>query len=313
MISQVQAGEESMTNNQSSLIAALDPNHLSEEDFVRLAYIVLLGRKIDTAGLSHWHSRIEAGEFEPRTLVAELSASPEFAERQLNRPSFLEILHGARGQWCASLAPFDKVLDIGGSSPNISAGALIELGYSHRPREITIMDLPPDQQYWGKPNFPQDQDYVFDWGVVKYVHGFAEQIDECPSLQDQHFDMIYMGQAIEHILQDKLPGTLDWVREHLAPKGRFVFDTPNRTITKIQFPDRYIDSDHKHEYTPAEIEALLQQHGFEVVQRWGMLSMEGSYQSGQFDQGEIYELDQALNHEPDTSYVFAFECAVSPS
>lgn len=300
-------------DSQSSLIEALGPGDLSEEDFVRLAYLVLLGRKIDTAGLAHWQTRIGAGEFEPRQLVAELSSSPEFKERQLNRLGFLEMLHSARGEWCGSLAPFEKVLDIGGSSPNISAGALIELGYSHRPNEITIMDLPPDQQYWGKPKFPQDQDYSFDWGVVKYVHGFAEKIQECPTLQDQRFNMIYMGQAIEHILQDKLPGTLTWVREHLAPQGRFIFDTPNRTITKIQFPDRYIDSDHKYEYTPAEMEVLLKENGFDVVQRWGMLNMSQTYQSGKFDQEELYQLDQMLNREPDTSYVFAFECAVSQS
>lgn len=302
-----------MVGGQPSLVESLEPKDLSQEDWVRLAYLVLLGRKIDPAGLAHWQQRIAAGEFEPRHLVAELCASPEFKERQLNRLSFLDLLHQARGQWCASLAPFEKVLDIGGSSPNVSAGALIELGYSHRPKEIIILDLPPDQQYWGKPNFPQDRDYPFDWGVVKYVHGFAEAIHDCPTLQDQHFDLVYMGQAIEHILPDKLPGTLQWIKAHLMPQGRFIFDTPNRAITQIQFPDRYIDSDHKYEYRPAEMEALLQENGFEVVQRWGMLNMLESHRSGRFDAEEIYQLQEMLNREPETSYVFALECRVTDS
>jgi SAM-dependent methyltransferase len=299
-----------VVTQQGQRIAALEPSDLSEEDLVRLAYLVLLGRTIDVAGLAHWQQRIAAGEFEPRAMVDELCASPEFKERQLNRLGFLDMLHRARGQWCGSLAPFERVLDIGGSSPNLSAGALIELGYSHRPREITIMDLPPDQQYWGKPKFPQDQDYVFDWGTVRYVHGFAEKIQDCPSLQEQRFNMIYMGQAIEHILPDKLPDTLQWVRSHLAPEGRFIFDTPNRDITKIQFPDRYIDADHKREYSPAEMAALLGENGFEVVRQWGMLNMPETYRTGQFDPEEIYQAGESLNQTPETSYVFAFECRV---
>lgn len=299
-----------MVNPQPTLVSSLEPSHLCEEDWVRLAYLVLLGRTIDAAGLAHWQQRIAAGEFEPRRLVDELCSSPEFRERQLNRLSFLEMLHRARSQWCGSLAPFERVLDIGGSSPNLAAGALIELGYSHRPQEITIMDLPPEQQYWGKPNFPQDQDYSFDWGTVRYVHGFAEQIQDCPSLQEQQFNMIYMGQAIEHILPDKLPGTLQWVRSHLAAEGRFVFDTPNRSLTKIQFPDRYIDADHKREYSPAEMEALLIENGFGVVQQWGMLNMPETYRTGRFDPEEIYQTPDSLNRTPETSYVFAFECRV---
>ena len=48
-----------------------------------------------------------------------------------------------------------SILDIGGSSPNIDQGALIELGYPHRPKQLFIFDLPPEEQYWGKPKFPR--------------------------------------------------------------------------------------------------------------------------------------------------------------
>ena len=58
------------------------------------------------------------------------------------------MVHHARQQWVSQLAAFAEVLDIGGSSAN-TEGALIELGYVHRPKPITIFDLPPEQQYWG--------------------------------------------------------------------------------------------------------------------------------------------------------------------
>ena len=56
---------------------------------------------------------------------------------------------------------FDTILDIGGSSPNIETGALIELGYLHRPKKLIIFDLLPDEQYWGAPKYNQQKIIFF--------------------------------------------------------------------------------------------------------------------------------------------------------
>lgn len=159
------------------------------------------------------------------------------------------------------LESFETIFDIGGSSPNIDMGALIELGYQHRPKELIIFDLPPEKQYWGKPKFPQDRDYEFSWGIIKYVHGYVEDIFNYRELGDKKFDCVYMGQVIEHIHKDKLDVVLKWIREHLKENGKFIFDTPNRNITRIQSPNKLIDEDHKYEYTPAELEVILNASG----------------------------------------------------
>ena len=49
------------------------------------------------------------------------------------------------------------------------------------------------------------------------MHGYAEDILQNDELRDQQFDMIYMGQVVEHIYEDKLPNVLAWIKNHLAP------------------------------------------------------------------------------------------------
>ena len=187
-------------------------------------------------------------------------------------------------------------------------GALIELGYKHRPKELIIFDLPPEEQYWGKPKFPQDRDYEFNWGILKYIHGRIENIHDYRQLDGKRFDCVFMGQVIEHILPDQLHIVLKWIREHLKENGKFIFDTPNRIITRIQSPDKLIDEDHKYEYTPGELEKILNLNGFKVVKKTGILAMPGTFHSKNFNPLEAYETE-LVNDNPDVSYLFAFECA----
>jgi SAM-dependent methyltransferase len=286
-------------------LTLVDPKNISEEDYVKLAYLVLLQRKIDDVGLSYWRQKIEAKTFTQKELLDNLWNSPEFIMHY--KIPFSDMLHQGRQSWCSALERFEYILDIGGSSPNIAMGALIELGYQHRPTEITIFDLPEDKQYWGKPKFPQDKDYHFDWGTLQYVHGFVENIYDYEELNEKKFDLIYMGQTIEHIQVDKLELVFKWIREHLREEGKFIFDTPNRDITKIQMPDKYIDEDHKYEYTPDEMEALLNKNKLKVVKKTGILEMSDTLTSQKFNPLEVYET-KVINNLPERSYVFAFEC-----
>lgn len=286
-------------------LTMLDPKNISEEDYVKLAYLVFLQRKIDDLGLSYWRQKISSKTFTHKELLDSLWNSPEFIMHY--KVPFSDMLHQGRQAWCSSLEKFDYILDIGGSSPNIAMGAFIELGYQHRPKEITIFDLPENKQYWGKPKFSQDKDYHFEWGTLKYVHGYVEDIYEHEELNDKKFDLVFMGQTIEHIQPDKLATVFKWIREHLKEGGKFIFDTPNRGLTKIQLPDKYIDEDHKYEYTPDEMEALLQENLFKVVKKTGILAMPNTFSSQKFNPLEVYE-SQVVNDIPEKSYVFAFEC-----
>ncbi len=289
-----------------SIVDQIDSSRITPEEYVKLAYLTILGRKIDDVGLSSWRKRISRGKFRRQRVLDNLLGSSEYF--MLQKTPFPDMVHKARQAWAATLEPFDRVLDIGGSSGNIPEGAMIELGYRHRPREIAIFDKPEDEQYWGKPKFPQDRDYEFDWGKVTYRHGYAEQIEQVESLRNEKFDCVFMGQTIEHIYPDKLPDLLRWIFSHVSDGGRFIFDTPNRLVTKIQIPKKFIDEDHKFEDTPDELARKVEAAGFRVTKRVGILHMPRSYRTKKWDPVEVWK-NKLVCDDVDASYLFSLECS----
>jgi SAM-dependent methyltransferase len=295
----------SIKHMTSDYIRNIDPSNLTKNDWLELAYLVLLQRKIDTVGQSCWSQKIIDGSFNYKNLLDTLIASPEYIMHY--KEPFSAVLHRARQTWIRTLPLFDSILDIGGSSPNIEMGAMIELGYLHRPKKITILDLPPEEQYWGRPKYNQEPEYDYSWGTVEYIHGKAESIRSIESLANRRFECVFMGQTIEHIKHEALSGLLVWISEHLSPGGKLIFDTPNRKITQIQSPNKLIDLDHKYEYDPIEMKRILERNGFDVNNQWGLLDMPQTYKNGIFNPLEVYETE-SLNQHPETSYCFAFEC-----
>jgi len=278
------------------------------EDYVRMAYKVLLRRDIDPSGLDAWREQISSGRFQQQNVINTILSSVEYQERF--GPDLIGIAHRARQAWIATLAPYERILDIGGSSPTRPEGALFELGYPHRPRVLDIVDLPPDEQYWGKPKFDQKVPHRFEWGEVTYYHVRAEEIAGFAPLSAKSYDAIFLGQAIEHIYPDALPSVLEWIRTHLNPDGRLIFDTPNRLLTKIQCPNSLIDPDHKYEYTPAEMEGVLKRAGFAVTRRVGMVHLRRQAASGIYDPREFSE-GAPMSDDVDACYLFAFEASAS--
>lgn len=289
----------------SDNIQNIDPPNLTKNDWLELAYIVLLQRKIDTVGQSYWSQKIIDGSFDYKNLLDTLIESPEYIMHY--KEPFSMVLHRARQTWIRTLPLFDLILDIGGSSPNIEMGAMIELGYSHQSKKITILDLPPEEQYWGKPKYNQESQYNFSWGTVEYVYGKAESIHSIEALVNRKFECVFMGQTIEHIKREAIDDLFLWISEHLLPEGKLIFDTPNRKITQIQDPNKLIDQDHKYEYNPLEMKGLLEKHGYKVINQWGLLDMPQTYKNRIFNPLEVYETE-ILNQHPETSYCFAFEC-----
>jgi SAM-dependent methyltransferase len=143
---------------------------------------------------------------------------------------------------------------------------------------------------------------------VQYMHGYAEDILLNDALRDQKFEMIYMGQVVEHIFEDKLPNVLLWIKNHLAPGGRFCFDTPNRLITRYETgQDRYIDPDHKKEYTPKEFAVLLLAAGFTINQQWSILDMPNVVPSESYGIKDFYS-GEPLTTSSEHGYCFAMAC-----
>ena len=236
-------------------LADIDVGKFNDEDWIKLAYIALLQRKIDDVGYNYWLEKVKMGSFKYKELIDTLLQSPEYLMHY--KTPFSSVLHQARVTWVSGLPQFSKILDIGGSSPNTPLGAMIELGYPHRPQKLTIFDLPPEKQYWGKPKYDQRERFSFSWGEINYIYGYAEKIQDSDILKNEKFDCIFMGQTIEHIEKREIENLLCWILEHLTEEGRLIFDTPNRKLTIIQSPNKLIDKDHKYEYNPPELESLL--------------------------------------------------------
>ncbi|HMS27052.1 MAG TPA: methyltransferase domain-containing protein [Burkholderiaceae bacterium] len=277
---------------------------LSPIEQTQIMYRMVFNRSIDDFGMQVIQARIQAGTFSKLGLLLRMLKSPEFRQ-PYRRIKPIQRLHTARSEWVKQLPPANRVLDIGGSSPTVPEGALIELGYPHKPKELIIFDKPPEQQYWGAPNYSQGEKRVFSWGTVQYMHGYAEDIFGNQDLATQSFDMIFMGQMVEHIHVDKLPALLNWIHEHLNPGGHFYCDTPNRLITKYETgEDSYIDPDHKKEYTPTELITIFNQAGFLEVTSKGILEMPNVQATHKLDVSDYYD-GQLLCDHAQSAYCFA--------
>jgi SAM-dependent methyltransferase len=290
-----------------SMLSLLKMENATSMQQSELIYRFILNRKIDDLGAQSCADRIAKGKFSALGLIARLMKSEEF-KQPYRKPTPTQQLHGARMAWAGQLPAAKRILDIGGSSPTVPEGALIELGYPHKPEKLIIFDKPPNEQFWGTPNYSQANTRTFPWGQVQYIHGYAEDILQNDELRDQKFDMIFMGQVVEHIYEDKLPNVLLWINKHLAPGGRFCFDTPNRLITRFETgEDRYIDPDHKREYEPQAFAELLKTAGFTITHQWGILDMPNVIATASYGIKDFYS-GEPLSASPTNSYCFAMAC-----
>ena len=99
----------------------------TSEEYVLMAYRVLLRREIDAAGLRAWRERIASGNFREQSVINTILGSDEYRTRF--GIDLLPIVHSARQTWIRTLAPFERILDIGGSSPTRPEGA--KIGRAH--------------------------------------------------------------------------------------------------------------------------------------------------------------------------------------
>jgi len=272
---------------------------------VDAAYVEILERHVDEIGAAHYRRLIAGRRLHPGNVRATLLSSPEYL---LNRSGFYHRLHASRAAWCAELPAWDTILDIGGSSPTHELGALLELGYPHHPSQLHILDRPEDDQFHGHPTYDQRIVRTRDWGTVTFHHGDAGHLDQVPDLGGRRFDAVFMGQVIEHIPPVELSGMLGQIRSHLVPHGSFVFDTPNRAITKIVMGNDFLTEDHTKEYEPNELAEIVRKHGFMVEKIVGIHPMPESLSTRCFDPNE--QPDQTHGVRADECFCFAVHCHV---
>lgn len=273
----------------------------------RLAYRLILRRPIDPAALQQWRQRLGA---KPSSLVALVNAlilSEEY--RQLARSEadavVLNYLHHERCRLVRNLPPAAVIVDLGGVEPNDPRGCLQVMGYPHRFRSLTIIDVPPHESLE-----QQRADGMFDTvdtplGPVRYVYGPMQAIERA-QIAPGTVDLVWMGQSIEHISEADLDRLLPAIHGALKPGGWFCFDTPNRRVTKAQVPHAYIHPDHKIEYEVPALSDKMTRAGFDIVRVRGIGLARVAAGGGRFSTAELID-NMPLNDDPECSYVIYFE------
>jgi SAM-dependent methyltransferase len=247
---------------------------LDVDNHIRLAYRLVLHRAPDAEGFRHFKQHIEAQQL-PRAFVFEaLTSSPEYKKAQ-NPLAYVRTVLVQR------LPHADVIVDFGGSSREMEEGGLYAMGYKQKWQRLLIVDLPPDAQdaQW-RPRAGQRRTVQTPNGPVEHVYG---SMSDRALLGEKGFaDLVWSGNAIEHIAEAEADEFIENVREVLKPGGVFCLDTPNRAVTRLQCPEGLTNPDHKLEYTHAQLRAKLEAHGFAVEEQLGVLDCAEAVESGRF-------------------------------
>lgn len=227
---------------------------------------------------------LTAGRLSPSEFLAELTRSSEYDPRTPLSP--LHALHAARVMMVKGLPPANTIVDLGGGADDTPVGAMVLMGYPYKFDTLTIVEPPQADRHDLYKNLAPGDPIEYDTGrgVVQYLYTSMADLSAIPS---GSVDLVFSGESIEHVTREDCERVLAETRRVLKPTGRFCFDTPNRAVTRAQVgDDLFINPDHKHEYTHAEMRGLLLRHGFEVEEQKG-ITWCPSAAEGRFDLGEM--------------------------
>jgi SAM-dependent methyltransferase len=269
--------------------------------YIRKGYQVLLQREPDREGEVHFLDQLRSGAITRRQFLEQLRVSEEFRLR-LPLTDVLGSLHLSRCEFVRSLPKAGRILDLGGTHLSSASGAFVNLGYPYRFERLVIVDLPPDERHelyraeaFGAVESPL--------GPVEYRYG---SMTDLSMFADGEFDLVYCGQAIEHVTDEEGNLVVKQAMRVLAPGGWFCLDTPNGRVCRLQQQD-LINPDHKVEYTHAELSAKLLRAGFGIVQAWGLNYGGPGIGQGRFSMAEV-AANTGLFHEIDDCYLLAYVC-----
>ena len=267
------------------------PNVISPRDVIVGCYRGLLGREPDPGGLDAW---VQAYEHNPdwSELLRNFSAGDEFRWRhqgpeikRLIHP--LEALHASRVLMVKQLPKVRRIIDLGGGAAGHPCGAMVLMGYPYPFERLTIIEGDESNRHeiyqsvgYGLTEVKLEQ------GTVDYLYGSFADLSAIASAS---IDLAFAGATIEHVTLDDCKKTLSEVFRVLRPGGEFCFDTPNRRITEMQFPNTFCNPDHKIEYRNDEMQSLIVAAGLRVVEAKGLNYMPKAAATGKFSEAEISE------------------------
>ena len=271
---------------------------------IRLAYEILLDRRPDETGLRTFSDHL-AASLSRRGMVSSLIGSDEFALHAFRELS--PSLHFSRGVFVRSLPPARRILDLGGSSSYNKAGALVSFGYPYPFEELVIVELPADQRHEHYARVIEGDRLETHLGPVTFRY---HSMTDLGGLPGESFDMVYSGQSIEHVTEEEGDKVLLEARRVLRPGGILAIDTPNNPIGRLRSA-RYVDPDHKVEYSHAEFSAKLEAAGFRILRAHGLNHAGASVAKGKFDFADT-AAHWGLYDDVERCYLLAYVCSPQP-
>lgn len=192
------------------------------------------------------------------------------------------------------------ILDLGGADAEQPCGALLAMGYPHVPEMVHIIDLPVEDRIHDPSFITASKDHRHGASFVSYQYQSMSDIDK---INKGPFDLVWMGQTIEHIFPDELRKILQHLGKILKKDGLFCLDTPNRGITKLLDPYGYIHPDHKKEYTPSELTKIFSEFGLQLEKSLGISPMLLSHKTSLFHRIELLH-GEDIGENPDHGFSF---------
>lgn len=213
-----------------------------------------------------------------------------------------EALHDARRELVRTeLPPAERILDLGGLHPKRREGALLAMGYPHRPRLIWIQEQPNASNWLGLPDGFR---HVAEGGTeVRYSFGSMTRLDR---FADESFDLVWSGQSIEHVTEEDADRVLAECFRVLRPGGHLCLDTPNRGLTRLLY-EGYNHPEHKREYYPHEMREKLEKMGFSTEAALAVTPLELSHRTGRICKLEILR-ERRVAAPPEVGFSFFLRC-----
>jgi SAM-dependent methyltransferase len=275
---------------------------MSAQQLLDVVYELVLRREPDAAGTESNLAALQNGTLTPQDLVQRAIASGEWWW-ETPFPDLGLSLHLSRILFVRSLPAARRIMDLGGTSLGVPAGALVMMGYPYVFDDLVVIDLPSEER---NEIYQEDTAHSVthtQLGPVRYrYHSMAD----LSAYADGSVDLVYSGQSIEHVPIDVADNVLSEVRRVLRPGGHLALDTPNARVTRLQQAE-FIDPDHEHEYTHAELSAKLMGAGFEVVEAKGLTYAGPSLAAGRFDAAQVATARGIFSAVEDC-YLLAYVC-----
>ena len=274
-----------------------------EEQLVDLTARFIVGKPFTLEEKAYFLDVVERHGLSPWAIPLSFFRLPNSLERRVLKHLAIERAHLARIRLIQKdLPPAQDILDIGGAVDIHPEGALLALGYPHKPKHIRIVDLPVEDR---THRFRTElKDMQTPSGThVSYVY---TSMTDLSRFESGTFDMVWSGQSIEHVTESDAEIVMREVFRVLKPGGDFCLDTPNRAVTRL-VSEQYMHPGHFIEYTPAQLVAKLESAGFETVSTKAVTPLPHSARLGRISKLEILE-ETRVGDDSNVGFSFFVHC-----